>query len=210
MVADTLPLALVLIAGPQASGKSTVATALSAELRWRGERVALVELDQIAAMALPTLPSWEAAHHVFETTVGLWARTDLTCVIAEGSGSEEEVGRLRLRAPEGAAVVTVATTVPFEAAYARALVDPTRGVSKEHAFLSGVYERWADELTRIDPDVTIDTAEVTVKDGVRRIASAIDAARLRRASSAHTVAEPVEAPRSQSGSTPTTPVTARG
>jgi energy-coupling factor transporter ATP-binding protein EcfA2 len=181
MAANALPLALVVIAGPQASGKSTVATALSAELRRRGGRVALVELDQIAAMALPTLPSWAAAHHVFETTVGLWARTDLTCVIAEGSGSDEEVARLRAQAPDGARIVTVATTAPFETAYARALADPTRGVSKEHAFLSGVYERWADELARIDPDVTIDTAALTVEDGVRRIVSAIDAVRLGRA-----------------------------
>ena len=178
MVADTLLLALVLVVGPQASGKSTVAAGLSAELRRRGERVALVELDQVAAMALPTLPSWEAAHHVFETTVGLWAGTDLTCVIAEGSGSAEEVERLRLQAPGGAAIVTVAATTPFETAYARALADPTRGVSKEYAFLSGVYERWADEHTRIDPDLTIDTAALTVEDGVRRIASAIDASRL--------------------------------
>jgi len=76
------PLAFVVIAGPQASGKSTLAIALSAALRRRDERVALVELDQIAGMALPTLPSWEAAHHIFETTAGLWARTELTCVIS--------------------------------------------------------------------------------------------------------------------------------
>ena len=55
---------LVLLVGPQASGKSTLATALSEELRRRGELVALVELDQIAAMALPTLPNWDIATHI--------------------------------------------------------------------------------------------------------------------------------------------------
>lgn len=49
--------ALIIIVGPQASGKSTLAAALSRKLRDQGEDVALVELDQIAAMALPTLSS---------------------------------------------------------------------------------------------------------------------------------------------------------
>jgi hypothetical protein len=169
-----VPLALVVIAGPQASGKSTVAVALSAELRRRGERVALVELDQIAAMALPTLPSWEAAHDVFESIVGRWARTDLTCVVAEGSGSENEVARLRSQAPPGAVTITVATTAALEAAFARAQSDPTRGVSKEYDFLSGIYERWPAELARIDADLVIDTSALTVELGVEHIRAEIE------------------------------------
>jgi thymidylate kinase len=181
MDSDAVPLALVIVAGPQASGKSTLASALSAELRRRGERVALVELDQIAAMALPTLPSWEAAHHIFETTTGLWARTDLSCVIAEGSGSADEVTRLRDQAPDDAAVVTVAATASFDTAFARAQADPTRGISKEHGFLSRVYELWADELERIEPDVVIDTSQVAVERGIQLVNSAIALARRRRA-----------------------------
>jgi energy-coupling factor transporter ATP-binding protein EcfA2 len=171
------PLALVIVVGPQASGKSTLATALSAELRQRGEGVALVQLDQIAAMALPTLPSWEAAHLVFEVTAGLWARTQLTCVIAEGSGSDDEVSRLRRQAPPDAVVVTVATTAPFEAAFARAQADSSRGISREYDFLLKVYQHWADELLRIDPDVAIDTSLLTIEEGIRRVSAAIRRAR---------------------------------
>lgn len=170
-------LALVIIAGPQASGKSTLATALSAELRRRGERVALVELDQIAAMALPTLPSWQAAHQIFETATGLWARTDLTTVIAEGSGSHDEVSRLRMQAPPGAVIVTVATTVALETAIARAEVDPARGVSKEESFLERVYRRWPIELERIVPNVLIEMGHCTVEDAVARVDAAIGKAR---------------------------------
>lgn len=177
MDTSAVPLALVIVAGPQASGKSTVAAALSAELRLRGERVAVVELDQIAAMALPTLPSWEAAHLVFEVTVGLWARTDLTCVIAEGSGSVDEVSRLRDQAPPDAVVVTLATTATFETAFARAQADPSRGVSKEYDFLFPVYQRWADELRRIDPDVAIDTTVLGIDESIRRAKAAIERAR---------------------------------
>lgn len=180
MDTDETPLALVIVAGPQASGKSTLATALSAELRNRGERVALVELDQVAAMALPTLPSWEAAHRIFEATVGLWARTDLTCVVAEGSGSEGEVSRVRGQAPPGAVTVTVATTVALEGAIARAQSDPTRGISKDHSFLSRIYHHWTDELARMNPGIVIDTGQCTVEESVERIGVTLGAARLRR------------------------------
>lgn len=169
-------LVLVVVAGPQASGKSTLAAALGADLRRRGERVAVVELDQVAAMALPTLPGWDVAHRIFETVTGMWATADLTCVIAEGSGSREEVSALLRQAPQ-AAVVTVAITAPFDVALARAQADPTRGVSKERDFLSRVYASWPRELDALAPDVVIDTDALTVSEGTDRIRAAIDAAR---------------------------------
>jgi len=177
MVSAEPPLAVVVIAGPQASGKSTLAAALTGELRKGGELVALVELDQIAAMALPTLPSWDAAHQIFESVTGMWARTGLTCVVAEGSGTQDEVLKLLSQAPAGAAAVTVVTTAPFEVAFDRAQADPTRGISKEREFLSGVYERWAHEVARIDPDVLIDTNTVPIELGVDHVRNAITAAR---------------------------------
>lgn len=174
--------ALVIIAGPQASGKSTLAAALSAKLRDQGEDVALIELDQIAAMALPTLPSWEAAHRVFEVTVGQWLRANMTCVIAEGSGSYDEVTRVRAQAPSGVAAVTVATTVDFQTAVARAQSDPTRGVSKDESFLGRVYGAWPRELDRICPDLFIDNAGAAGPErGVEFVEVALAAARRRLA-----------------------------
>lgn len=175
--AEMAPLALVVIAGPQASGKSTLAAALSAELRRQGERVALVELDQIAAMALPTLPGWDTAHQIFESVTGLWARSELTCVIAEGSGGTEEVSRLLRQAPPGSVTVTVVTTASFEVAFSRAQADPTRGISRQHDFLSRVYGAWADELGRLDADVVIDTDILAIDQAVERVQSAIASAR---------------------------------
>lgn len=171
------PLALVVIAGPQASGKSTLASALATDLRSRGERVVLVELDQIAAMALPTLPSWEDAHEIFGTVTGLWLRTEVTCVIAEGSGSWDEVSRLLDRAPSEAVTLTVATTAPFEVALARAQADPTRGISKQRDFLAGVYAQWSSELGQGRWEVLLDTDDADVDHGVSRIRAALGSAR---------------------------------
>lgn len=177
MNSDAAPHALVVIAGPQASGKSTLATALGAELRRCGELVALVELDQIAAMALPTLPNWAVAHAIFESVTGQWTRADLTCVIAEGSGSQDEVARLRAQARASAVVVVVAVTTPFLIAFARAQRDQERGVSREYGFLSAVYERWPDEMALMDADVVIDTEERSVEQGVALVRAAIKDAR---------------------------------
>ncbi len=174
-------IALVVIAGPQASGKSTIATALSHDLRERGERVAVVDLDGIAAMALPTLPDWETAHAIFETVTGRWLRSDLTCVIAEGSGSHKEVARLVALAPPAAVVVTVAITVPFDVAFERARQDATRGVSRQRDFLAEVYRRWPGELARMDPDLVLDTGRLTVERSVDAVRRHVADARGRRA-----------------------------
>jgi len=172
-----IPLALVVLVGPQASGKSALASGLASELRGRGERVAVVELDQVAAMALPTLPSWEMAHRVFETVTGMWARADLTCVIAEGSGEPHEVARLLRQTPPNAVAITVATTAPFEVALARAQADPTRGRSKERDFLTRIYEAWPEKMAAIDAHLVIDTSVHTLPESVERVRSAVDHAR---------------------------------
>jgi thymidylate kinase len=175
---NPLPLlALVVIAGPQASGKSTLAAALGEELRQIGERVALVELDQIAAMALPTLPDWETAHRIFESVTHEWLRSELSCVIAEGSGSYEEVLRVVNQAPAKAAVVTVAVTVPIDVAFERAQRDSTRGVSRERGFLEGVYQRWPEELARFHSHVLVDMNEIDLHRSVELLRTAITNAR---------------------------------
>lgn len=183
MRTSPLPLVLVAIAGPQAAGKSTIAAALSDELRRYGEQVALVELDQIAQMALPTLPTWEAAHAIFGSVVGQWARAELTCVIAEGPGTRAEVNDLLAQVPDDAVVLTVVLTAPFEVAYARARADTTRGFSREYEFLSGVYERWLNEIAQMDPDVLIHTEQRSVEQSVELIRAAIDGGRIAHSAS---------------------------
>jgi energy-coupling factor transporter ATP-binding protein EcfA2 len=169
---------IVLLVGPQASGKSTLASALGEELRRRGELVAVVELDQIAAMALPTLPGWDNAAHIFGLVAGQWARTDLTCVIAEGIASQEEVSNFLAHVPTAAALITIAVTTTFEAAWVRAQADPSRGTSRDHRFLRERYEWWSNEMARIDSDLLLDTSVVSVAQGVRLIVGAIGSAPL--------------------------------
>ncbi len=170
-------LAFVLLVGPQASGKTTVARALGQELRRHGERVAVVELDQVAEMALPTLPRWDTAVRIFAMVAGEWARAGLTCVLAEGIASQEEVSVLLTHAPAGAAVVTVAMTTPFEAALPRAEADPTRGHSRDRGWLADRYQEWSVEIGRVRPDVRLDASASSVDQCVRQVHAAIETAR---------------------------------
>ncbi|GAB3911684.1 hypothetical protein GCM10011575_28840 [Microlunatus endophyticus] len=169
----------VVVVGPQASGKSTVAGALSAELRREGERVALVELDQIAAMARPTLPGWDTAARIFAMVAGAWARSDLTCVIAEGISSQEEVLILLDHVPEDAAVITVAMATPFEAALPRAQTDPTResSSSRDRNWLAERYQEWSLEKARISADVFLDASGLSLDQCVRKLSAEIQSAR---------------------------------
>ena len=142
--------------------------------------MALVELDQIADMALPTLPSWDTAARIFAMVAGEWARADLTCVIAEGIASQDEVSILLDHTPAAAAVVTVVMTTPFDAALPRAQADVTRGASRDRDWLADRYQEWSVEVGRIDADVLIDASALSVAQGVWQVHAAIEAARSTR------------------------------
>lgn len=171
---------LVLIYGPIAAGKSTIARTLAKRLRRVGEQVALVELDEIAEMALPSLPDWSAAHAIFNSVVGQWLATSLTVVVAEGPGSKAEISALIDEVPPQTPVVIVILTSSFETALARARADLSRGISKERAFLSDVFARWAEEMPQMEHDVLIDTGAASVEESVDilldRVRKALDTA----------------------------------
>lgn len=177
MGSSTSPIPVVLIVGPQASGKSTVARAVVTSLRERNERVALVGLDEIAGMALPTLPSWDAAARIFATVVGEWTRADLTCVVAEGISCRGEIDLVTARAPEPAAIITIAMTSSLDAATPRALADPTRGISRDARWLADRYDEWRLERSLIDEHLTLDMGSLSVQEGVARTVAAIEAKR---------------------------------
>jgi hypothetical protein len=111
---------------------------------------------------------------------GEWARADLTCVIAEGIASQDEVSILLDHTPAAAAIVTVVMTTPFEAALPRAKADPTRGASRDRDWLADRYQEWSVQVGRIDADVKIHASALSVDQGVRQVHAAIESARSTR------------------------------
>ena len=126
---------LVMITGPIASGKSTLAGAVSHLLRQEGVSVACTDLDSIAEMGLPTLPEWGWAHSVHADLVAAWLSTDIDLVVDEGTSTPEEVSLVLHRIPRTTAVLHVLLSADYEASLLRAQADPRRGLSRDPAFL---------------------------------------------------------------------------
>jgi energy-coupling factor transporter ATP-binding protein EcfA2 len=160
---------LVLVIGPLAGGKSTTARALTEALRARERSVALVELDQIADMARPTLPDWSDAHAIFAMVTGRWLQAGLDVVVAEGPGSLDEVDLVHRSIPDGTPVITVAAEAPFSTAWERVQEDPTRGLSRDPDFLSRMHARWDDERALVPIDLRFDTSRASVEESVAEI-----------------------------------------
>jgi predicted kinase len=167
---------LILIGGPIASGKSTLARAVARLLVDGGRRAAAIDLDLVYEMVDPTgAPKddsavWTAAR----LAAGALADALLAdgyAVVVEGdllTAAERAELLGRLRRPVEPLCVTL--RAPLEAALERVAVDPTRGASRDPVFLRGHYEELAGELAeRPAGDLVIDTPTL----GVDAAASAV-------------------------------------
>lgn len=160
---------LVLIIGPIASGKSTLAETLAGMLRSRGEAVVVVGLDTVAEMALPSLADWSWAHEVHGQLVGVWLEKPIPTVIAEGPETPEEIEQIMLHVGPEVSVEKVLIRASYEAALARAVSDPSRGPSKDPEFLRRMYQRFESTRAEIAHDLEFDTEELTSKDIAQRV-----------------------------------------
>jgi energy-coupling factor transporter ATP-binding protein EcfA2 len=152
---------VVVVSGPIASGKSTLATELADLLRSAGEAVAVVGLDSIAEMALPTLDDWTWAHDIQGQVVGGWLATAIPTVIAEGPATQTEVEQVLRHVPSDVTVFKVLLMTRYETALRRAIADPTRGISKDPDFLGKMYGRFNDDLPGMAYDLRLDSEELS-------------------------------------------------
>lgn len=169
----TTPQLLVLL-GPMAVGKSTLSARCATSVRESGRTAALVALDDLAAMALPTLPDWGVAARIWAEATRGWLEAGFDVVIAEGVSTPEEARQVVAAAPAGTTVHVVAVTCRFEDALARAQADPTRGVSREEGFLRRAHEGFARALPELGADLVIDTSTCTVEDAAGRLVARIE------------------------------------
>jgi len=155
---------LVLITGPIAAGKSTLARAVARRLRENARTVALVDLDTIAEMALPTLPDWGWAHRIHAEVVGAWAATPLDVVVDEGTSTPGEVAQVLDAVPDGVRVLRVVLVADVDRSWERAQGDPTRGLSKDRAFLGRTYAHYESVLPDLRADLRFDVETTTLEE----------------------------------------------
>jgi predicted kinase len=173
---------LVVISGPIASGKSTIARGLARELERHGVTTAVVDLDLLYHMQAHTRADpngdaarWQAARRAAAAIAESFLRDGIAAVVVEGSfqdADSREALAASLRSTGDAFFVTL--RVSYEEALRRAMADPTRGVSRDAAFLRRYYNESGPALRDVPPgDLVIDTERVREQEAVATITRAV-------------------------------------
>ena len=142
----------MVVGGPIASGKSSLARALAIRLEESCVAgVAVVDLDLVYEMLDPAGRAkddgrlWSLARRISGRLAAALV-TEGRCVVVEGDlATDVALGELEGELSGEVTVRLVMLEVAFETALARARADPTRGLSKDRRFLSSHYDEFAAE-----------------------------------------------------------------
>jgi adenylylsulfate kinase-like enzyme len=168
---------VIVVTGPIASGKSTVARELARALEADGVRSAVLDLDLvhdelIATGSTPDESTWALARHRAAVAANAFLRDGVATVIAEGSfnlPTDRAAFDQDLAVTSGPVYVTL--QVSFAEALRRAQRDPTRGRSRDPRFLGSYFAGRRDVLSATSPtDLVIDTEETTAAEAASLIA----------------------------------------
>src|SRR3954449_569339 len=170
---------LVLIRGPIASGKSTLARRVAKDLAGLDVPSAVIDLDVVHDMLVPAASRtraedlWPVARRAVAALAASFEADGVAAVIVDGSypdQADHEALLSSLPAQTGSFLVSL--RVSYGEALRRAQSDPTRGVSRDPAFLSSYYEaRRATADT--SADLVIDTEAVSEEAAASSIVAAL-------------------------------------
>jgi len=175
--ATQTPPMLIVITGPIASGKSAVAGEVARELERSGVRAAVIDLDLVhdalvGAAAGSGDATWTRARAEAATRANGLLRDGVAVVIAEGSfnrPADRSAFSAHLDSSTGPVYVTL--KVSFAEALRRAQRDPTRGKSRDPAFLGGYFATNRQAFAAVpSTDLVIDTEQMTMTAAAEAIA----------------------------------------
>jgi adenylylsulfate kinase-like enzyme len=168
---------VIVITGPIASGKSTVAGELAHELERMDVRAEVIDLDLVHGRltsdeATSDDSTWALARREVATVANAFLAKGVAVVIADGSfnlPSDRAAFVEHLRPSPGLVFVTL--QVSFEEALRRAQGDPTRGVSQDPQFLGSHFAARHDVLAAVPAtDIMIDTERTTATAAAKKVA----------------------------------------
>ena len=169
---------LVVIVGPVASGKSTVAHAPGERFRTSGRRVAVLDVDEvvetIGGFTDLSAARFQQAMFVFGELVGVWLAQGYD-VIAHGPFFQLHEDEAILHAvPAGIEPRRVLLLSTLDAAFARVKGNPDRSLSTNPDLLNDTYERVAELLpTMLPSEWVFDTTTTAPQTIVDRIAETL-------------------------------------
>lgn len=171
---------LVVIVGPIASGKSTVAAALGSQLRASGRRVAILDLDDvvetIGGFVNLEPDHFLRAHLVFGRLVRSWLDQGFD-VIAHGpfiDGDEDAAVLHDL--PVQVRPRRVLLLATFAVALERVMADPDRMLSRYPDVLRATYDRFEAVRPSMEPsEWTFDTTTLDAEEIVEQLTDSLSA-----------------------------------
>jgi chloramphenicol 3-O-phosphotransferase len=169
---------LIVITGPIASGKSTLARAVAREFGDRGMEAAAVDLDLIYEMIDPSgSPKddekvWRRARRASARLAETLLAEGLRVVVVEGDFASPAARSEFTEALDHAVVSCVVTLlVSLETALKRVQLDPSRGISRDSSFLRNHYRTTARDLKGAATiGLAVDTEAMTVAESARTVA----------------------------------------
>ena len=169
---------VIVVTGPIASGKSTIARELALELERTPMRVAVIDLDLVYERLVANGPkveaaTWTLARHAAAIQANTFLEEGVAVVIAEGSfNTPTDRAAFAQHLHLGVDPLFVTLRVSFEEALRRAQNDPTRGRSRDPGFLGPYYAAVSRALATVPAtDVVIDTERMTATSAAVAIAS---------------------------------------
>jgi adenylylsulfate kinase-like enzyme len=169
-VSDPRPAAHVLvITGPIASGKSTLAQAVGRAIEARNLSTAVIDLDLVYEMLdvhrghKGDDRRWEAARRGAAGLTDRFLAAGIDVVVVEGEFDARARATLAADLEGWNAPRFIALTVSYEEAYRRARADPTRGLSRDPAFLWPYFQGYQRAAADDDPvDLALDTERFSI------------------------------------------------
>lgn len=169
---------LVVLVGPIAAGKNTVAAHLERLLADAGRTVVVADVDDVAAMVgapgAAHAGLWFAAHEAHGALVGQWMRAPVDVVIVVGPiYSKDEQAAFTRHLPDPSVARWVLIDAPVAVTFARAQADPSRGLSKDPEFHHSAHQRFRELVPGIPADMVFDSSATGAKSIASEIASVI-------------------------------------
>jgi chloramphenicol 3-O-phosphotransferase len=168
---------VLVIAGPIASGKSSLAVSVALALEQQGLRAATIDLDLMYEMlerarALKNdSVIWSSARRAAGALTKALLDDGTNVVIAEGDFLDDRArAEFVSMLPDGVAPEFITLTVPLETALVRVDQDPARGISRDRGFLARHYDERADLMRRRpDSDLCLDTSKLTLDEATQSV-----------------------------------------